>query len=212
MSDLDLDRLEALAEKPADAISAEEWASRTRTGTCSNPKCPLTRAHSGPCDIYRDPTDARIEAVARVIANSALDWVDIESGEHTHSTDCANWEAWTGDATNALSAVGVPALIARVRELEAELANARGGWDSALRIVNSGSEIISQVGAERDAALSTIAKVEALHRPFEWSFGFGPVTSCKGCADQGVPQENASWPCPTIRALGSVPSTGEGNE
>ena len=72
--------------------------------------------------------------------------------------------------------------------------------------------IIGEIAAERDAALSTIAKVEALHRPFEWSFGFGPVTSCKGCADQGVPQENASWPCPTIRALGSVPSTGEGNE
>ena len=74
------------------------------------------------------------------------------------------------------------------------------------------NKTIRDLKAERDAALSTIEKVEALHHPFEWSFGFGPVTSCKGCADQGVPQENASWPCPTARALGSVPSTGEGNE
>lgn len=73
-------------------------------------------------------------------------------------------------------------------------------------------KIATEAKDQRDAALSAIAKVEGLHQPFEWSFGFGPVTSCKGCADQGVPQENASWPCPTIRALGSVPSTGEGNE
>ena len=85
-----------------------------------------------------------------------------------------NFGMWAADK---LAHEVAPALLDRVRELE----------------------------AERDAALSTIAKVEALHRPFEWSFGFGPVTSCKGCADQGVPQENASWPCPTVAALDGAP-------
>lgn len=39
---------------------------------------------------------------------------------------------------------------AATAELEAQLANAKAGWDSALRIVNEGNEIIKQVGAERD--------------------------------------------------------------
>ena len=114
--------------------------------------------------------------------------------------------------------VGV-ALLDRVRELEAELAKARNyrslPYNCVWQDYYSPDEVIklrAEADDERDAALSTIAKVEGLHQPFEWSFGFGPVTSCKGCADQGVPQENASWPCPTVRALGSVPSTGEGNE
>lgn len=33
------------------------------------------------------------------------------------------------------------------------------------------------------------------HRPFVWDFGFGPVTSCRECADQGVDQTEAEWPC-----------------
>ena len=59
---------------------------------------------------------------------------------------------------------------------------------------------------ERDAALSTIAKVEALHTSEGWPLPGGRESKeyCTRC--------NCRWPCPTIRALGSVPSTGEGNE
>ena len=51
---------------------------------------------------------------------------------------------------------------ARVKEIEAQLANAKAGWGSALRIVNSGNEIIKQVGAERDAATAAVERVRAL--------------------------------------------------
>ncbi|MGK0740457.1 hypothetical protein ACSHWG_01010 [Leucobacter sp. Z1108] len=46
---------------------------------------------------------------------------------------------------------------AATETIEAQLVNAKAGWDSALRIVNSGNEIIKQVGAERDAANAAIA-------------------------------------------------------
>ncbi|NWN89204.1 MAG: hypothetical protein HLX51_11805 [Micrococcaceae bacterium] len=39
------------------------------------------------------------------------------------------------------------------------------------------------------------------HQPFQWSFGYGPVTSCKGCADQGLRQEETTYPCPTVQAI-----------
>lgn len=63
---------------------------------------------------------------------------------------------------------------------------------------------IASVTAERDSAMARIAKAWELHEPFTWSFGYGPVQSCKWCADHGAPQEVASWPCPTIQALGDV--------
>ena len=63
---------------------------------------------------------------------------------------------------------------------------------------------IERVTAERDAAMARIAKAWELHEPFIWSFGHGPVQSCKWCADHGVSQEVASWPCPTIQALEDV--------
>ena len=63
---------------------------------------------------------------------------------------------------------------------------------------------IERVTAERDAAMARIAKAWELHEPFTWSFGYGPVQSCKWCADHGAPQEVASWPCPTIQALEDV--------
>ena len=91
-------------------------------------------------------------------------------------------------------------------------------------------DVLMSVRVERDAALARIAEIEQslriealarevngtllheyerrfaesakLHQPFEWSFGYGPVKSCSGCADRGVPQEKAEWPCPTAIALG----------
>ena len=47
------------------------------------------------------------------------------------------------------------------------------------------------------------ASVRELHSPFEWSFGCGPVKSCRECARRS-PQEDAEYPCPTIRALGGA--------
>lgn len=129
----------------------------------------------------------------------------------------------------------VPALLARVRELEAEVERQRE--------INRRAELQTQgVEAERDAALSTIAKVEALHHkitrygndmysissesyeeeptsyedmePFDICAECYAVEEliCEECGGDAPVGHRSNWPCPTARALGSVPSTGEGNE
>lgn len=40
----------------------------------------------------------------------------------------------------------------------------------------------------------------ALHTPFQWSFGYGPVTSCAQCARQGKTEVETQWPCPDYLA------------
>ncbi|MGP5484590.1 hypothetical protein ACTXMZ_16575 [Brachybacterium alimentarium] len=52
-----------------------------------------------------------------------------------------------------------------------------------------------------EQAEARIKAVQELHAPFEWSFGYGPVRSCKACTDISEVVGNALWPCPTIRAL-----------
>ena len=95
---------------------------------------------------------------------------------------------------------------------------------------------------ERDAALSTIAKVEALHHkitrygndmhsisaesyeddpssyedlePFDLCAECYEVEKmiCEECGGDAPIGHRSNYPCPTARALGSGPSTGEGNE
>lgn len=134
----------------------------------------------------------------------------------------------------AAARIAVPELLDRLEAAEAKLANAQTGWESALRIVNSGNEIIRQVGAERDAALAKLAAVEALHRRshavFSWASGSvryeDPCPECDGkagvhpcgcwadmdieyvCAACDRPGQSAPWPCPTVAALG-LPVGGE---
>lgn len=40
-----------------------------------------------------------------------------------------------------------------------------------------------------------------LHKPFEWSFGQGPVYSCAGCVEQGANEEKAEYLCLTVQAI-----------
>ena len=69
-----------------------------------------------------------------------------------------------------------------------------------------------KAGVERGAAFAATATVEALHR-----HGWQEEPTGNGM-DGEVTYERVAWclhcdtesPCPTIRALGSVPSTGEG--
>lgn len=132
-----------------------------------------------------------------------------------------NFGMWAADK---LAHEVAPALLDRVRKLEAEehramriataLAQAHTFTTvSALSIANAALALAASpdgAEAERDAALSTIAKVEALHRRHP-SYTDTPV--CEHCKEIALGATiHAYWPCPTIRALGSVPSTGEGND
>lgn len=141
----------------------------------------------------------------------------------------------------AASRSAIPALLDRVRELEATVRRQeqyiegleqvdgeglkrkleatekqleiRSNDSIAARIARQNVRAVNEwarIVAERDAALSTIAKVEALHRRHP-SYTDTPV--CEHCKQVALGATiHAYWPCPTVRALGSVPSTGEGNE
>ena len=92
--------------------------------------------------------------------------------EEEDSHDIATF-VWSDEDAEFIvaSRSAIPALLDRVRELE----------------------------AERDAALSTIAKVEALHQETACEVDCcGAQPMCSECGVQGI------WPCETIRALGSV--------
>lgn len=95
----------------------------------------------------------------------------------------------------AAARTAIPVLLDRVRETHK-------AWERAWRINES-------LTKERNAALSAIAKVRALHYEHEGPHCY-TVCAHRYCIDDAGDQHR--WPCPTIRALGSVPSTGEGNE
>lgn len=54
---------------------------------------------------YEPPIEA-VDVLARHMAHVTLDWTDVESGEHEHSPECANWRAYIADARRALTAAG----------------------------------------------------------------------------------------------------------
>lgn len=55
--------------------------------------------------------------------------------------------------------------------------------------------------ADLPRLFAAVEAVAQLHTPFDWDFGFGPVTSCRACVIQGASQEAAEYPCPTVRAV-----------
>ena len=60
--------------------------------------------------------------------------------------------------------------------------------------------ILSASAADVRKLLPAVEAVLALHHPFEWSFGQGPVLSCQECAD-GMAGVEAEYPCATVRAI-----------
>ena len=118
-----------------------------------------------------------------------------------------NFGMWAADK---LAHEVVPALLARVRELEAERDTLDAAFDRDLPWrYDEAIARARDAEAERDAALFTIAKVRELHQRSDGHHGYD-VCTAPSCLDYSADQQ--AWPCPTIRALGSVPSTGEGNE
>lgn len=55
--------------------------------------------------------------------------------------------------------------------------------------------------ARLPALTAALRDVLALHAPFEWSFGQGPVHSCRECARLGGTEDETAYPCPTVRAI-----------
>ena len=97
---------------------------------------------------------------------------------------------------------------APVEDCSAHGRTQRDLWEQIDKVVaerDAATAALERVTAERDAAMARIAKAWELHEPFTWSFGYGPVQSCKWCADHGVSQEVASWPCPTVAAIEGAP-------
>lgn len=63
------------------------------------------------------------------------------------------------------------------------------------------AEFIAHARTDIPKLVAALEAVEALHQPFEWSFGFGPVKSCKHCKDQGADEIQSSYPCATVQAI-----------
>ena len=122
-----------------------------------------------------------------------------------------NFGMWAADK---LAHEVAPALLDSVRELEAERDTLDAAFDRDLPWrYDEAIARARDAEAERDAALSTIAKVRELHRRLnvvddETDERLGET--CEVCGE--IEGYEVTWPCPTIRALGSVPSTGEGND
>lgn len=62
-------------------------------------------------------------------------------------------------------------------------------------------EFISAARNDVPALARAVLAVAELHQPFEWSFGYEPVRSCRECARLGASEKEAEWPCPTILAM-----------
>lgn len=62
-------------------------------------------------------------------------------------------------------------------------------------------EFIAHAPTDIAKLVATVEAVLALHEPFEWSFGQGPVRSCRECADGGMSEQEAEYPCATVRAI-----------
>lgn len=58
-----------------------------------------------------------------------------------------------------------------------------------------------QARTEIPRLTEALEAVLGAHESFELSWGYGPVEFCKQCSNQGVPQEQAEWPCPTVKAI-----------
>lgn len=66
------------------------------------------------------------------------------------------------------------------------------------------AEFIAHARDDVPRLLAVVDAVLALRVPFEWSFGEGPVRSCRHCADQGADETRSQWPCPTVVAVTNI--------
>lgn len=114
---------------------------------------------AAPSEDDREATEAEIDKAARVLHMAKCCSL---SGDSPHDFPEASEVFAAGVVLNAVPRAAVTDAATE------ELANAKAGWDSALRIVNESNDIIKKLGAERDAALAAIERVRetlTLHNP-----------------------------------------------
>lgn len=92
------------------------------------------------------------------------------------------------------------AALARIAELEAEIKTRTERFDEVLAGREASPEEWRLIG-RLETAEARIAEATKLH--------YRDMPSVGG---DWCPEDHHKWPCPTARALGSVPSTGEGSE
>lgn len=69
-----------------------------------------------------------------------------------------------------------------------------GGTDENLTFIAEARTRLPQ-------AVAALRAVMELHQPFKWSFGQGPVISCRACFDVGASEAVSEWPCQTARVV-----------
>ncbi len=66
------------------------------------------------------------------------------------------------------------------------------------------AEFIAAARTDVEQMEQALRAVLDLHKPYEWSFGYGPVHSCTECTRLGgnnSKEEEVEWPCPTVRVI-----------
>lgn len=63
------------------------------------------------------------------------------------------------------------------------------------------SDIPRHITTSLPKALTAIRAVLEMHRPYEWSFGYGPVQSCAECSRLSGNEGDSMYPCPTVQAI-----------
>lgn len=76
------------------------------------------------------------------------------------------------------------------------------GYFSVGQAIPTDATFIAHARQDIPWLVERIDAVLALHTPFEWSFGYGPVRSCRECMRLGAQESTSAYPCPTVRALG----------
>lgn len=181
----------------------------------------LEAATREPSGDGREVTEAEIDKAARALHMAKCCSL---SGDSPHDFPEASELFAAGVVLNAVPRAAVPDAATE------ELANAKAGWDSALRIVNESNDIIKTIGAERDAALAAIERLNARHRKVEASAVTGDCAIeecehedecptevfevCAACwnlcesADQYFGERGIApvlWPCEIATALDGAP-------
>lgn len=185
----------------------------TEARKCSNPACPLRRAHSGPCapSDWKPgaPSEAQVEAAAKAMWDlrkliSDPEWDALEYGVK---------QEYRKDARAAL--------VAAQGATTEELAKIKPLFENLSREYPNECNKRVKAEAERDAAVAAIERVRAIHVRHKDTHKPDPSVIngnwfCCGAVQLGavdpyacIACDSPEWPCPTLAALDVAPEPEE---